>query len=135
MADGSDTSFTAELLRRHYPSVRVVPNPEHTIPDGLNCALGVASGKIIVRCDTRSVLPLDYVRRAVVTLSRTGAANVGGRQKAVETTVFERAVAMATTTFLGVGNARHRLGAPEGPADTVYLGSLLQNGQARQDYG
>ena len=37
-------------------------------------------------------------------------------------TSFERAVALATTSPLGVGDARYRLGGAEGPADTVYLG-------------
>ncbi len=124
VADGSDTPATAEMLRQRYPAVRVVPNPEHTTPIGLNCALKVSTGEIIVRCDTHSALPPDYVRRAVATLARTGAANVGGRQYAVGTTMFERAVAMATTTFLGAGNARYRLGGQEGAVDTVYLGAF-----------
>ena len=127
VADGSDNDATADMLRRRYPQVRVVPNPEHTIPAGLNRALKAVTGDIVVRCDTHSVLPPGYVERAVSVLARTGAANVGGRQHAVGTTLFERAVAMATTTFLGVGNARHRLGGPEGPTDTVYLGAWYRN--------
>ncbi len=123
IADGSDTPATEEMLQKRYPAVRVVPNREQSISAGLNLALQEAAGDVIVRCDTRAVLPPDYVKRAVATLARTGAANVGGRQKAAGSTVFERAVAMATTTFLGVGDARHRLGGPEGPIDTVYLGA------------
>lgn len=122
VADGSDTSATADLLCRRYPQVQRVPNPEHITPTGLNHALRAATGKIIVRCDSASVLPPDYVRQAVATLARTGAANVGGQQCAVGTTMFERAVALATTTFLGTGGARYRMGGPEGPTDTVYLG-------------
>ncbi len=122
VADGSDTPATAELLRRRYPSVRVIDNPEHSTSAGLNRALWAATGEIIVRCDSGCVLPPSYVTRAVATLERTGAANVGGRQHTVGATVFERAVAMATSTMLGVGDARYRLGGPEGAADTVYLG-------------
>lgn len=124
VADGSDTPSTAEMLRQRYPAVKVVPNPERITPIGLNCALKASTGEIIVRCDTHAALPPDYVRRAVATLARTGAANVGGRQYTVGTTVFERAVAMATTTFLGAGNVRYRLGGQEGAVDTVYLGAF-----------
>ncbi len=123
VADGSDTPSTAEMLRRRYPTVRVVPNPEHTIPSGLNCALRMAKGEIIVRCDSHAVLPVGYVRRVVAMLAKTGAANVGGRQNAVGDTAFERAVAMATTSFLGAGGSRFRQGGREGPTDTVYLGA------------
>ena len=122
VADGSDTSATADLLCRRYPQVLRVPNPEHITPTGLNSALQTATGKIVVRCDSASVLPPHYVRQAVATLERTGAANVGGQQCPVGTTMFERAVGLATTTFLGTGGARYRLGGPEGPIDTVYLG-------------
>ena len=122
VADGSDTAATSRLLRRRYPRVRVVPNPERSIPAGLNRALEAARHSIVVRCDAHAVLPPGHVSRAVRTLHRTGAANVGGRVNPVGVTRFERAVALATSTPLGAGDARYRLGGPEGPTDTVYPG-------------
>lgn len=122
VADGSDTPATAEMVRRRFPRVRVVPNPGRGTSKGLNRALRAATHRIVVRCDAHAVLPPGYVELAVATLIRTGAANVGGRQRPVGRTTFERAVALAMTTFLGSGGARYRLGGPEGPVDTVYLG-------------
>ena len=122
VADGSDTPATSELIRRQYPSVRLVPNPEQVIGAGINAALRASSGEIIVRCDAHTTLPPGYIHRAVETLRRTGAANVGGRQHPVGTTFFERTVALAMTTPLGAGDARHRLGGAEGATDTVFLG-------------
>ena len=122
VADGSDTPAMAETLRARFPAVRVISNPERTTSAALNRAVAMAAHSIIVRCDARCVLPADYVRLAVDTLGRTRAANVGGRQRPVGTTPFERAVALAMTTPLGAGDARYRLGGAEGPADTVYLG-------------
>ena len=122
VADGSDTTATEELLRRRYPRVRVVPNPDRSIPAGLNRALKVARHSIVARCDAHAVLPPGHVSRAVQTLHRTGAANVGGCQNPVGFTRFERAVALATSTPLGAGDARYRLGGPEGPTDTVFPG-------------
>jgi succinoglycan biosynthesis protein ExoA len=122
VADGAETSAIRDLVRRRFPQVRVVPNPEREIPTGLNHALRAARHSIIVRCDARAVLPPGYVARAVGTLLRTGAANVGGRQNPVGDTMFERAVALATTTPLGAGTARYRIGGAEGPVETVYLG-------------
>ncbi len=122
VADGSDTPVMSELIWRSYPTVRVVPNPEQTTGFGANAAIRAATGEIIVRCDAHTTFPPGYVRRAVNTLERTGAANVGGRQWPIGITFFERAVALAMIIPLGAGNARYRLGGTEGPVDTVFLG-------------
>ena len=55
------------------------------------------------------------------TLQRTGAANVGGRQRPAGRTFFERIVGLAMTIRIGAGGARYRLGGPAGPVDTVHL--------------
>ena len=122
VADGSQDEVTAKMVRGYHPSVRLIPNPDRVTSSGFNAALRVANGAIIVRCDAYTVLPPGYVRRAVETLERTGASNVGGWQRPVGTTFFERAVAIAMSTWLGTGGARYRLGGTEGPVDTVYLG-------------
>ena len=127
VADGSDTAATSDLVRRRYPTVRLIPNPEQTTGFGLRAAQRAATGEIIVRCDAHTVFPPGYLRRAVSTLQRTGAANVGGRQRPVGATFFGRAVAMAMTTPLGAGGARYRLGGPEGPVDTVFLGAFRRD--------
>ena len=127
VADGSDSPATRELVRRRFPGVRLVPNPEGTIPAGLNRALGASTHAIVARCDAHSALPPGYLTRAVATLQRTGAANVGGRMNSVGSTPFERAVALTTATALGAGDARYRVGGPEGPADTVFPGLLRRD--------
>ena len=122
VADGSETPAMSELVRRSCPSVKLIPNPERFLVPGANAAFRAATGNIMVRCDAHTTLPPGYISQAVATLARTGAANVGGRQLAVGTTPFERTVAMAMTTPLGVGDARHRMGGKEGVSDTAYLG-------------
>lgn len=109
VADGSEGSATAALLHRRYPSVRLVPNPARSTPAGLNLALRATRHEVVARCDAHSVLPPGYLSRAVETLWRTGAVNVGGRQVPVGRTRFERAAALAMTCWLGSGAAvRHR---------------------------
>ena len=122
VADGSDTPAMVEMLKARFPEVRVIPNPQQGIASGLNHALRAAAHPVVVRCDARCVLPEHYVRLAVDALARTSAVNVGGRQCPVGVTAFERAVGLAMVTPLGAGDARYRLGGPEGPAETVFLG-------------
>jgi succinoglycan biosynthesis protein ExoA len=111
-----------EASARAAAGVTVVDNPEGTTPAGLNLAIGASSGEVIVRCDAQSILPPEYVSRAVETLMRTGAANVGGMQMPVGKTKLERAIAAAMSSPFGAGDARYRIGGDEGPVETVYLG-------------
>jgi len=100
----------------------VVANPSGITPSALNVAICAGSAPIIVRVDGHSALSDGYIRRAVETMQRTGAVNVGGLQVPVATTPFEQAVAAATTSWLGTGGASYRVGGEEGPVDTVFLG-------------
>lgn len=104
--------------------VVVVDNPDGTTPAALNRALEKSAGSVVVRCDAHAVLPPGFVHRAVETLKRTGAVNVGGRQVPRGESPFERAVAMAMVSPIGAGDARYRIGGREGPVDTVYLGAF-----------
>lgn len=122
IADGSHGPGMAEAVRSRFPQARLIANPDGGIAAGLNRAVAAATHDILVRCDARCILPPNYVRRAVATLERTGAACVGGLQRPVGICPFTRAVAMAMTAPLGAGGARYRTGGPEGPTDTVFLG-------------
>lgn len=104
------------------PRIRVVANPSGRTPDALNAAVRAARHDVIVRVDGHAELCDGYLRTAVTELERTGAVNVGGIMDAQGSTPFERAVAAAMTSRLGVGSARFHVGGGAGPADTVYLG-------------
>ncbi len=116
------TDEVAAALAADDPRVRTVPNPSGRTPEGLNAAIAASTGEIIARVDAHAEIPRDYLRTAVRTLTETGAANVGGVMNAVGETPFERAVACAMKSPLGVGNARFHIGGQAGEAETVYLG-------------
>lgn len=127
VADGRSADATPDILRRRSaadPRLRVVDNPDRGVAGGLNLAIAASRGEIVVRCDGHSEPAPDYVRLAVEILSETGAANVGGRQRAEGTTLLQRAIAIAMTSPFGVGNARFRYSTSAGRADTVYLGAF-----------
>jgi len=127
--DATDAIAT-ELVQAH-PQVRSVPNPTGTTPAALNAAVAVASADIVVRVDGHAVFPADYIRTAVEVLAETKADNVGGIMAAEGVSVFERAVACAMTSPLGVGSARFHTGGAAGPADTVYLGVFRRSALER----
>jgi glycosyltransferase involved in cell wall biosynthesis len=125
LAVGTSRDRTAEIaadISLRDRRVRVVGNPAGRTPHGLNTAIAAARHGIVVRVDGHGMLSSGYIRRAVEVLRETGAANVGGIMQAEGQTDFERAVARAMTSPLGVGGARFHLGGSAGPAETVYLG-------------
>ncbi|MEX0874318.1 MAG: glycosyltransferase family 2 protein [Actinomycetota bacterium] len=132
VVDGVSEDATSETVRRlaetarteARPAVTLISNPSKVVPVALNRALTRARGEVIVRVDGHAEIASDYVRRCVETLERTGASNVGGVQRAVGRTLIGRAIAIATSSRFGAGDARFRYAKKEGWVDTVYLGAF-----------
>jgi succinoglycan biosynthesis protein ExoA len=124
---GPSTDGTTELVQRLAEAdsrIVTVFNPDMDIPVGLNLAVRASVHPIIVRVDAHSELDPSYTRRAVETLIRTGAANVGGVMKARGNTPFQSAVARAYNSRFGLGGGSYHGGAQEGPAESAYLGVM-----------
>lgn len=116
------TREVADALAAEDGRITVVDNPTGHTPAALNAAIAASTSPIVARVDGHAMMPADYLRVAVETLDETGADNVGGIMAAEGETWWERAVAAAMTSKVGVGNARFHTGGEGGPADTVYLG-------------
>lgn len=130
VADGRSTDGTIAILKRlaeTNPRVRVVANPRRIQAAGMNEAIRVARGEIIVRMDVHCEYAPDYISRCVEVLAATGADNVGGAQRAQATTAFQRALCAALESPLGVGGARYRSEGNEGDVDTVFLGAFRRS--------
>lgn len=125
------TDEVAQQLATADPRVKTVPNPTGKTPAGLNAAIAASQFDVVVRVDGHSELPANYISTAVETLRRTDADNVGGVMNAIGKTTFEKAVACAMTSPLGVGAASFHTGGTEGPADTVYLGVFKRSALTR----
>jgi glycosyltransferase involved in cell wall biosynthesis len=127
--DGTET--IARRLQQQDPRIVLVDNPSGRTPDGLNAAIGASSHEIIARVDGHAEIPADYIRAAVSELRRVGADNVGGIMDAQGISPFQRAVACAMKSRLGVGNARFHVGGQAGEAETVYLGVFRRSALER----
>lgn len=104
------------------PRIRAIDNPVGSTPAGLNVAIRASVHPVVIRVDAHSVLPDDYTRIAVRVLQESGADNVGGIMHAEGRTPFERAVALAYGSRVGLGGTPHHVGGQAGPAETAYLG-------------
>lgn len=124
LALGPSTDRTNEIARELQAEylLTLVDNPTGTTSAGLNLAIAQASNEVIVRVDAHSKLSRGYTQLAVQVLNDTKAANVGGLMKAVGETPFQKAVAWAYMSRIGLGGGAFHVGAEAGPAESVYLG-------------
>ena len=128
LALGPSTDGTNEIvaaMQRVDPRIQTVDNPDAHIPIGLNRAIRASGNPVIVRVDAHAELPPGYTRRAVATLLREGAANVGGIMVAVGRPGLQAAVAKAYNSRYGLGGgAYHSVDEPAGEAESAYLGVM-----------
>ena len=111
--------------------IKLVENPSGRTASALNNAIKNSNFDIIVRLDGHAIVDSNYIKNAVKTLVESGADNVGGIMGARGVTKFEKAVAAAMTSPLGVGSASFHTGGSEGPAETVYLGVFKRSALER----
>ena len=118
------TSEIATKLASQDNRVKLLDSPTGKTAAGLNLALAASKSPVVVRVDGHAQIPNNYISLIVEILNKTGAVNVGGVMAAVGTTAFERAVAGAMRSPLGVGASRFHTGGEAGEVDTVYLGAF-----------
>jgi glycosyltransferase involved in cell wall biosynthesis len=119
-ADRTD-ELVAEFAANH-PQVVMVRNPENAISAAMNLGVAQARFPTVVRVDAHAELPADYTATMAAALRDSGAANVGGRMRAAGVTPFEKAVARAYNSRVGLGGGVFHVGGPAGPAESAYLG-------------
>jgi len=127
VVDGMSTDRTPTIVNAVAAGdrrVKLLSNPGVLQSAGLNRGLREATGKWIMRLDAHCLYPRDYLKLCLQTAERTGADNVGGVVvTAPGADSYQARVVQALTTHpFGVGNSGFRLGAGEGPTDTVPYG-------------
>jgi succinoglycan biosynthesis protein ExoA len=130
VADGFSTDGTTEKLLelaalQARPELTIVANPKRSTASGLNVGIAMSSGDVIVRLDAHSEAPLDYVRRNVEVLLRSGADYVGGTPDNKGIGYWGEAIALAMASRFGVG-AHFRTSTNAADADTVAFGAFLR---------
>lgn len=118
------TEALARTLAQADSRVVIVENPTGRTAAGLNLAVKSSQYSNIVRVDGHSEIPQNYLSLVLEILTQSGAVNVGGVMAAIGKSVFERAVARAMRSPLGVGASRFHTGGMAGAVDTVYLGAF-----------
>jgi succinoglycan biosynthesis protein ExoA len=125
VADGLSDDGTRDILNRvaqEEPRIKIVDNPGRIVSTGLNEAIRIAQGEVIIRMDAHTTYTTDYVRQCVEVLNETAADNVGGPWIAEGRGPTGRAIAAAFESKFALGGSRGHDSNYEGIVDTVYLG-------------
>lgn len=126
VVDGGSRDRTREVVASYAARdrrVRLLDNPERTVPHALNRAVAVCRGRYLVRVDAHATVPADYVARAVAHLSTGRWGGVGGRKDGVGRTPAGRAIAAAMASPFGVGGSRYHYGTSPTTVDHVPFGA------------
>lgn len=126
VADGASDDATASLVEvaaRGDARIRLIPNPARQMAAGLNAGIAEATGELIGVISGHSIVEPDYVSRVVANLERTGAWSTGGAIVRTAETSMQRAIAAATGSPIGVGDARHNYGSQAGWTESVFPGT------------
>ena len=117
-----ETESLAIKLAEKHSQIKVIENKAGLTTTGLNLAIAIAKGEVIVRVDAHCELGKNYLVRGVEILKSSGAAVLGGIMQAKGETPFQRGVAFAYGSRFGIGGGSYHLGGEEGEAESAYLG-------------
>ncbi len=126
VVDGASTDGTVDIVRAHMARddrVELLHNDRLNIPSSLNLALSRARGTWLVRVDAHATVPEGYVATAVARLREDRWGGVGGRKDGVGRTPAGRAIAVAMSSRLAVGNSTYHFGTEPQEVDHLAFGA------------
>lgn len=127
--DGMSDDATGEKVlswSKRHKNILLFDNPKKIVTSALNIGIKNARGNIIVRLDAHAEYAPDYITKCVEWLEKTGAANVGGAQRAVsqKSSCIAEALSFANNSFFGLGGAKFRDPKYEGYVESVWPGAF-----------
>lgn len=126
--DGMSSDNTVELIKKYkerYPEmIKILANPNKTVPYAMNIGIKEAKGKFIVRLDAHADYSKDYISKCVYYLETTDADNVGGVAETKSKGFVGNAIAKMLSSRFGVGNSDFRTNGESGYVDTVPFGAF-----------
>ena len=134
LVDGISKDKTREIISIYadkYPCLKLVDNPQQTVPYAMNNGINNAKGDIIIRLDAHAEYPTDYFSKLCFYLEKLGdAENVGGICITLpcNNTAVAIAIAECLSNKFGMGNSYFRVGVKEVKSvDTVPFGCFRKS--------
>ncbi|GAM15406.1 glycosyltransferase family 2 protein [Mesobacillus selenatarsenatis] len=137
VVDGNSTDRTRDIILKLAKNlkanreIRLLTNPEKSIPRSLNMACEAASTQLIVRIDGHTLAPENYISDAVTTLKSIDFNGIAGGRLRISPgsdTIVSTAISTAVCHPFGIGNASYRTYQGNGivETDTVPFGAFTK---------
>lgn len=121
VVDGMSTDGTREVLKHFsekYDSIRILDNPLHKTPTAMNLGIRASRGQYVAIMGAHTEYDEGYLANSIKLFDvDPSIVCTGGPLDSKGRTVFGKAVALAMSSPIGVGNARHRFSDYEGYAE------------------
>lgn len=124
LVDGDSTDKTIEKASV-FKNVKIISNIKKIVPISMNIGIKKSSGTYIIRIDVHCEYPKNYIYSLVTNSIRLNSDNIGAviRTLPVNDTLEAKAIAIAISHPLGVGNSYFRVGSTKiREVDTVPFG-------------
>lgn len=122
------TRILIDIYIKKYPElIKVLNNPNRTVPYAMNIGIKQAKGKYIIRLDAHADYSKDYISKCVYYLELTDADNVGGIAETKSKGFVGNAIAKMLSSRFGVGNSEFRTNGDSGYVDTVPFGAFRKD--------
>jgi succinoglycan biosynthesis protein ExoA len=125
--DGGSTDQTCDIVKdysQRFGRIRLLHNPKRRQSAAYNIGIAAThSDFVLVIGAAHSIYEGGYVRQCIDLLEQSGAENVGGVQCAESPTYLGTAIALATCSRFGVGDARFRYARTSTIAESVFGGT------------
>jgi len=130
VVDGHSTDKTAEIVRREFPEVILLENPDKIVPISMNMGIKKAKGDYVVRLDAHAEYPTNYISDLIKYAKKYNTDNIGGNwiTETKAKTLKSWAIKKALSHKFGVGNSAFRIGATKPQiVDTVPFGCFKRD--------
>ncbi len=108
------------------PEVKLIHNPKKIVPAAMNIGISEAKHSIILWLGAHAIYQNRYISNSVSTLLEEKCSSVGGVISPIGKTLVGQAIAAATTSKFGIGNAKYRNAKKRQEVDTVFGGCWLK---------
>ena len=126
--DGNSTDDTRDIVEvyvKKYPGlIKLLSNPNKTVPYAMNIGIRASVGKYIVRLDAHADYAKDYISKCVSYLNTMDIDNVGGILETKGRGYVGSVIAKMLSSKFGVGNSNFRTAVESGYVDTVPFGAF-----------
>ncbi len=126
ISDGMSTDGTLKIIEgfeKNNKNIKIINNPDETVPSGFNRALSISLGELIIRVDGHVELDKDFIKNYFNNIENIDSDCVGGITIHRGIGIIGNSISIAQSSKFGVGGAIFRENAKIGRyVDTLAFG-------------